>query len=124
LSPRAFAHAAAEARAALQPRVSSGIGLLSAIRFRAETAGTIRSPAHGGVMVTTLDDELRLAFGGRIASLPPGVIGRLARYLDGRPHPADDVVGDLARAPMAADLARRLLVDLVEVELMEPVPCR
>lgn len=122
LGPKAMDHAAAFARATLPPRASRDVGLLTSLAFRADPSGEVRCPAHAGVMVTQVEDAAHLVVGGGIFTLPDGVAEAVAPLLDGSPVPVADVLDRLASAGLDEADSRRALIEMVHVELLEPVP--
>lgn len=122
LGPKAKDHAAAFARASLPPRASRDVGLLTSLAFRADPSGEVRCPAHAGVMVTQVEDAAHLVVGGGIFTLPDGVAEAVAPLLDGSPVPVADVLDRLASAGLDEADSRRALIEMVHVELLEPVP--
>lgn len=122
LGPTAHDHAAALSRALIAPRANPSVGLLTAVDFRHNPSGAIRSPAHAGVMVTRLAGTLHSVAGGGIVTFPDGAAEAVAPFLDGRPTTVEHVLGALEEAGIAADSAREALVEMVHIELLEPVP--
>lgn len=122
LGTRARDHAAALARALLAPRTNPNVGLLSAIAFRQQPKGPVRSPLHAGVMITKVADSLRMVAGGRIVTAPDGVAEAVASFLDGRPTTVDAVLGALEQTGVDADDSRQILIELLEIELLESTP--
>jgi hypothetical protein len=122
LGPKAMDHAAAFARASLPPRASRDVGLLTSLAFRSNPTGEVRCPAHTGVMLTQVEDASHFAVGGGIFTLPDGAAEQVAPLLDGRPVPVADVLDRLASAGLDETDSRRALIELVQVELLEPVP--
>lgn len=122
LGPKAMDHAAAFGRASVPPRASRDVGLLTSLAFRADPSGEVRCPAHAGVMLTQVEDAAHLAVGGGVFTLPDGVAEAVAPLLDGRPVPVTDVLGRLASAGLDEPDSRRTLIEMVQVELLEPAP--
>lgn len=122
LGPKAMDHAAAFARASLPPRASRDVGLLTSLAFRADPSGEVRCPAHTGVMLTQVGDAAHLVAGGRIFTLPDGVADAVAPLLDGRTVPVSDVLDRLSSTGLEEADSRRALIEMVHVELLEPVP--
>lgn len=122
LGPKAMDHAAAFARASLPPRASRDVGLLTSLAFRSDPTGEVRCPAHAGVMLTLVGDASHFAVGGGIFTLPDGAAEAVAPLLGGRPVPVADVLERLASAGLDESDSRRALIEMVQVELLEPVP--
>lgn len=122
LGPKAHDHAAALSRALIAPRANPSVGMLTAVDFRSNPSGTIHSPAHAGVMVTRVAGTLHPVAGGGIVTAPDGAAEAVAPFLDGRPTTVEDVLGSLEEAGMAADSSREALLEMVHIELLEPVP--
>ena len=86
-------HAAAWLRAALPPQPRQG--LLEARRARHDLPPDLVAPLSGGVMVTTIQQDVVLAAGGLVVTLAPEVARLLVPHLDGRAFDPTPVLREL-----------------------------